>query len=86
MLLEVNNHSLDPNGFRKNAVSNDREMLRLCMERGVPVIMGSDAHVATDIRRHERAAALLQELDFPEELVVNRSADELMKFINYGNR
>lgn len=86
VLLEVNNNSLNPNGFRRDTAENDREMLRLCRKMGVPVILGSDAHVVTDIRNHERAAALLRELDFPEELVVNRSTDELMKFINYGTK
>ena len=84
VLLELNNNSLNPEGFRKNTIANDREMLLLCKEKQVPIIMGSDAHVVTDIGRHERAMALLEEIDFPEELIVNRSVEELMKYINYG--
>jgi len=86
VLLEINNNSLNPRGFRKNAVENDREILKLCKKYEVPVIMGSDAHVVTDIGRHERVEALLLETEFPEELVVNRSTEELMKYINYGRR
>lgn len=86
VLLEINNNSLNPNGFRKNTAPNDRTILKLCREQEVPVILGSDAHVATDIGRHERAEKLLAELDFPEELVVNRSVEALMPYINYGKR
>ncbi|MDO5539417.1 MAG: phosphatase [Eubacteriales bacterium] len=86
VLLEINDNSLNPNGFRQNTVSNDRLMLELCKEYKVPVIMNSDAHVVTDIGKHQRAQAIIKEVNFPEELVVNRSVDELMKYINYGKR
>lgn len=86
VLLEVNNSSLNPKGFRKNTISNDRKMLELCKQYEVPVIMGSDAHVVTDIGRHQRAKDLMEELSFPEKLVVNRSVDAMMKYINYGKR
>lgn len=86
VLLEINNNSLNPNGFRKDTVANDRTILRLCKEYRVPVIMGSDAHVATDIRNHGRIFPLLEEVDFPEELVVNRSVEELMKYVNYTQK
>lgn len=86
VLLEVNNNSLKPGSFRKDTRKNDAQMLRLCKEMKVPVIMSSDAHVHTDVGRHERALALLEELDFPEELVANRSTDALMEYINCGKR
>lgn len=86
VLLEINNNSLNPNGFRKDTAENDRTILKLCKEYQVPVIMGSDAHVATDIRNHERIFPLLEEVDFPKELVVNRSVKELMKYVNYGKQ
>ncbi len=84
VLLEINNNSLNPQGFRKDTAANDRTILRLCKQYEVPVIMGSDAHVVTDIRNHERIFPLLEEIDFPQELVVNRSAEELMQYVNCG--
>ncbi len=86
VLLEINNSSLNPEGLRKNTVANDRTILELCKKQQVPVILGSDAHVASDIGRHERANKLLAELDFPEKLVANRSVEALMQYINYGKR
>ena len=77
MLLELNENSLRPGGSRKNARPQDEEMLKLCMEYQVPIVIGSDAHVDTDVGRHELAHALLEEMNFPEELVINRSVEAL---------
>lgn len=81
-LLELNNNSLNPNGFRKDPRGNDMEMLRLCKKYQVPVIMGSDAHYDADILNHELILPLLKECDFPEELVVNTAKEKLYPFIN----
>ena len=40
------------------------------------------SHCAADIGSRQYAEPLLAELDFPEELVVNRSVDEYKKYIN----
>ena len=72
ILLEVNNASLLPWHYRcGGAMENYRTMLRLCEKHGVPISLGSDAHFATGVGRMDLAAALLEELRFPEELVVN---------------
>jgi putative hydrolase len=44
----------------------------------------SDAHCIWDVRNFDYADMLLSELDFPEELVVNRSVEEYRKYINRG--
>ena len=81
-LLEINNNSLNPNGFRQNARENDLEILRLCKKYQTPVIMGSDAHYYKDILNHKRIFSLLAETDFPEELVVNTDRTKLYPYIN----
>lgn len=86
VLLELNNSSLRPGGSRKNARGLDMEMLKLCMEYKAPIVIGSDAHVDTDVGRHEEALRLLEEMNFPEELVVNRSVEELKKYVNCGGK
>ena len=80
-LLELNNSSMRPDGFRVNACENDREMLLLCKQYGVPVILGSDAHVDADIAAYESALKLLEECSFPDELVVNTSVQKLRKIL-----
>lgn len=81
-VLELNNHSLDPKCFRRDARENDLKMLELCKEYAVPVIMGSDAHFDTLIGEFSMAKKLLEEVDFPEELVLNRSVEALQGHVN----
>ena len=81
-VLELNNHSLEPSCFRQGAKENDTEMLKLCMKYQVPVVMSSDAHFDSAINEFESARSLLEELNFPEELVLNRSAEALKPFVN----
>lgn len=81
-LIELNNSSLSPKSFRKNAREADLIVLELCRQYGVPVILGSDAHTEEDILNFEYADALLQELDFPLELIANTSVQKLRKFLS----
>lgn len=81
-VLELNNHSLEPDGFRKGARENDLRILELCKEYQVPVIMGSDAHFDDRIGNFGFAREILAEVDFPEELVLNRSVDCLRGRVN----
>lgn len=70
-LLEINNSSMKPIRHRTCARGNNLEILRLCRRYGVPVIIGSDAHISYDIAEYPYVWDLLDETDFPEELVVN---------------
>ena len=80
-LLEVNNASILPTSYRPHACENYIEMLTLCEQYEVPVILNSDAHVDTSVGRHDASMALLQELQFPEELVVNTSIEKFNTFV-----
>ena len=82
VLLELNNSSLNPAGSRVNPVPNDREMLGFCLKYGAPIIINSDSHCAADVGNHQYADRLLDEMDFPEHLIVNRSVEEYKKYIN----
>ena len=81
-VLELNNHSLTPGCFRQGARENDTIMLEYCREYKVPVLVSSDAHFDTHIREFDHAVALLEELKFPEELILNRSVEMLDGHIN----
>ena len=78
-LLEINNSSLKPTRNKVDARDNNLEILRLCKRYEVPVILGSDAHISFDIANYEHLYALLQETEFPEELIVNRSVEVFKK-------
>lgn len=81
-LLEINNSSLNPAGFRKNAHDNICNMLRLCKKYGVSVTFGSDAHIDEDAGRFPFAEAVIKETGFPEELVASTSVDKLKSFLH----
>ena len=81
-VLELNNHSMDPDCTSENAVENDTVMLNYCKKYQVPVVMDSDAHFDLLIGEFDLARELLTKLDFPEELVLNRSVDAVKKYVN----
>ena len=58
-------------------------MLEYCREFETPVILDSDAHVDTDVGNHDCAIKLLEDVDFPEHLVVNTNLELLKKYLNY---
>ena len=74
-LLEINNSSLKPTRNKVDARGNNLEILRLCKQYEVPVILGSDAHISFDIANYQYVPELLQETEFPEALIVNRSVE-----------
>lgn len=80
-LLEVNSSSLHPASPRPGARENYGKLLEYCRQYEVSIIIGSDAHIECDAGNHVRAHQLLEELDFPEELVVNASIDRLLPYI-----
>ena len=79
-LIELNNSSLDPNGFRRGARDIDKIIIENCKKYGVPIIMGSDAHIKYDIGNVDRCIDLLNEQDFPDELIVNFNEDLFNKY------
>lgn len=76
-LLEINNSSLRPGGFRKDTYENAKKMLEYCKEYGTMITLGSDAHVDTEIACIEYSGRVLREVDFPEYLVANTSLQKL---------
>ena len=85
VLLELNNASLNPNGFRQDAEKNDLEMLRLCKKYGQSVIISSDAHIEEEVGNFGRAVKVIEKAGFPEELVINTSIDKLYEYLETGN-
>lgn len=81
-LIELNNSSLTEGGARTNARPLDIEILGLCKEYEVPVVVGSDAHIDHAVGNHDKAEALLREVEFPESLIVNQDVDFLKKYTN----
>ena len=81
-LLELNNNSLNPDGPRKNTKENDTQMLKYCKKLGASIVIGSDAHIAESIGDFKRAESLIEEVGFPQELVVNSDVCLLKKYLH----
>lgn len=81
ILLELNNTSLDPKGVRLNSRENAITLLELCKQYEQPIVFGSDAHFFTDVGNFNNAISLIEEINFPKELIVNHSVKELKKYL-----
>lgn len=68
-LIEINEHTFD---------STDGQFCRRiairCAELGCKIMVGTDAHIRYSVGRLHNAAAMLNQIDFPEELVATRNA------------
>ena len=62
--------------------SEYKELLDLCKKYKVKIILGSDAHICYQVGIFDNAEKLLEEVDFPKELVINYHEDEIKKFFN----
>ena len=81
-LLEINNSSLNPVRHKETARANNLEILRLCRRYEVPVVLGSDAHIAFAIADYGFILPLLAETAFPEELILNDKPREFLRYLS----
>ena len=80
-LLEINSSSMIPSRHKDVARPNNLEILRLCRKYDVPVILGSDAHIAHSIADCRYALPLLAETQFPDELVMNYWPSQALSYM-----
>lgn len=77
-LVEINESSIiNKKGSRKNCY----ELLKLCKKYEVPVVVDSDSHFCQNIGQTPNAVKIIEELDFPEKLIINTDWDKLRDFI-----
>lgn len=75
-LIEINEHSLEA-GDRYHGVC--RTIAERCAELGVGVVVSSDAHVAPRIGQFPTVERMLEEIHFPEELIMNRGREPFLR-------
>ncbi len=78
VIMEVNENSYRQPGLRKNCRENALRYLELCRQMRVSIAIGSDAHFVDTVGSHFYNEALLEEIGFPMDLVVNTSAEKLI--------
>lgn len=80
-LIEINSNSFK---VRKGSYENCCRVARLCMAHQVPIIVSSDAHSRYFVGEHTAALRLLEEVQFPEELVLNSSPERLAEYFHWN--
>lgn len=76
--LELNNSKSRPD-FGNAEVT--RDLIRVCRDRGCRMAVSSDAHALNEIGDDSHVRPLLEELGFPEHLVVNHSLASAKAFV-----
>ncbi len=76
--IEINENTFS---IRPNNVSICRE-IALCAKRlKANVVVNSDAHIAINVGNVDKAVSILEEIQFPEELIANRSLEAFRKAV-----
>ncbi len=77
--IEINNHSFLS---RPQNVERCREIALACKKHGAPIVVNSDAHFMAEIGLVPKAVEMLEEMDFPEELIMNLNAEKFIKYLS----
>lgn len=67
-IVEINSHSFYA---RPNSEENCETVARLCKMLEIPVVVSSDAHFHNRIGDFGKSIELLEQIDFPERLILN---------------
>lgn len=82
-LVELNESTFSG---RKSSVPHCVQIMKLCKKFRVPIVVNSDAHFSTLVGCFENSRKLLDEIDFPEELVVNSSVERFRAYLKQYTR
>ena len=82
-LIEINNGSFFiRHGSKPNCVA----IAKRCKELDIPVILGTDTHFCTDIGYFPYADKALDEVEFPDELIINLDTKRLTDYLEAKGR
>lgn len=80
--IEINNSSIHPLSTRVGGRDNVKELLLLCRQYEVPVLLGTDSHICYTVGEFADALRLIEETDFPEKLILNTNVKNLSRIVN----
>lgn len=78
-IVEINAHTFI---CRKTSVENCKKIAGLCKEYRVPVMVNSDAHSEFEVGQVKRALDMLENMDFPEELIINTDPERIRNYLS----
>ena len=77
VIVEINEASLAPGGYRGDTRANDEQILSLCLAHQVPILLSSDSHGPEHVGDFPCAEAFVHERLFPERLILNNQLPRL---------
>jgi len=78
--IEINNSSFVVRA-KSNSPVNCREIASICKRLGAPIVVSSDAHIAGRVGDYSHALGMLEDINFPEELIMNTTAQKFIQYI-----
>lgn len=83
-VVELNGNSFQ---VRKDGLPNMRALLEACMKNGCRISLDSDAHSVRQLQQNMAGLiAMVEEIHFPQELIVNASVENLVSELQRHRR
>lgn len=76
--IEINEHTM---GSDEKVVNRCRDIACACGKYGAKIAVGSDAHSAFYVGKFDRVIKMLEEISFPEELIMNTTFERFERYI-----
>lgn len=77
--LEVNNSSLQ---LGKADLEQVQQMLEMAAQKKCRITLSSDAHMSNELGGDREINRILDQMDFPQELIANRSIESTLDFVD----
>ncbi|MEG0229378.1 MAG: phosphatase [Oscillospiraceae bacterium] len=77
-IIEINNNSFL---IREGTKENCKKIAILCKKYGTRIAVNSDAHFATLVCKNDIAIKMLEEIKFPEELIINLNKKSVEQYL-----
>ena len=82
VILEINEASLAPYGYRGDTHANCAQILSCCRKYLVPIVLSSDSHGTEHIGDFTYAADFVHNAMFPEGLILNNQIPKLKMLLS----
>ncbi|MPN57253.1 putative phosphatase YcdX [bioreactor metagenome] len=73
-------------GSRKGSLENCKKIAAKAKEKSAMVALGSDCHTSFDVGNFDILGKVLEEVDMPEDLIINTSVEGLIAWLNKNGR
>lgn len=81
-LVEINDSAFR---YKRDYVGNCVTIAKLCKKYGARICVDTDAHFTNTLGRANKTLEMLEDIDFPEKLIVNTSVENLKAYFDEKN-